>query len=412
MSETHVTVIGGGFSALTSAYFLKKAGFNVSVRNPQEEWGGLMQTIVTPHGLVERGPNAIIADSLVEGLAQEIGLELYPHKKAANKKYIYNKGFRRFPVGFGDVFSLVNFGIKYKFFKSSLKPKEDENLYQWGKRTLGENVTKNIISVVVQGIYATDAKKLSAELIVPHLLGGKSVPRGQLKGSISPRWGMGDWIKGLCQYLERADVNLIKNSKLENQPKGLTVLATSLKGAKNLLGNWGDHRGFLLNKIKLIDLVTVTIFLKPSGNEKKGFGCLFPRGQGILSSGVVFNDCVFSDRVSQGLRSETWILSSELIKGDMDILNMENQEILEIVLNDRRKCGLGTTELVHYEVNKWPEAIPLYSTEMKRILDLVPICKDSVYLHGNYLGRLGLSKILFQSRELAKKLKTDHLAKS
>lgn len=412
MSEKiNVTVVGGGFSALTVAFFLNKAGFDVQVRNPQAHWGGLMSTKTTPHGLVEMGPNAIIADSLVEDLAQEIGIELLPHLSSANKKYLFHKKFKRWPIKPWENFSLLYFGLRFKLFKKGLEPKPGENLHQWGKRTLGEGITKNVLSVAMQGIYAAEAKKLSAELIVPAILNKKPVPPGKLKGSVAPRWGMGDWINGLVNDLEKKGVNLVKNSKLENKPKGIVVLATSLKGAKTILGQWGDHRGFLLNKIPLVNLISATIFIKPNGKEQKGFGGLFPRNQGVAASGVVFNNYVFEGRVSQGVRSETWIYSSELLKSEEDMLKRDDQEMIDIIKNDRRKVGFGDTELIHAELNRWSECIPLYSVEMNKIIQHTPMVQEQVYLHGNYLGGLGLAKILWQSRELARRLKQDFLPK-
>ncbi|PYS44877.1 MAG: hypothetical protein DMF71_01990 [Acidobacteria bacterium] len=49
-----ITVVGAGFSGLVTAYYLVKAGEHVRVLEKSSRAGGLLQTIHTEHGLVER----------------------------------------------------------------------------------------------------------------------------------------------------------------------------------------------------------------------------------------------------------------------------------------------------------------------------------------------------------------------
>jgi oxygen-dependent protoporphyrinogen oxidase len=69
---------------------------------------------------------------------------------------------------------------------------------------------------------------------------------------------------------------------------------------------------------------------------------------------------------------------------------------------------LGNKEaLVDYRIHRWKNALPLYDVELEKVLrDLKKLPKD-LYLHGNYMGGIGLSKILDRSKELAEEIAND-----
>ena len=48
-----VTVVGGGFSGLATAYYLSRAGIPVEIVEKTDRLGGLIATLQTPHGPVE-----------------------------------------------------------------------------------------------------------------------------------------------------------------------------------------------------------------------------------------------------------------------------------------------------------------------------------------------------------------------
>jgi protoporphyrinogen oxidase len=45
-------------------------------------------------------------------------------------------------------------------------------------------------------------------------------------------------------------------------------------------------------------------------------------------------------------------------------------------------------------LTRWPSALPHYTIELERILTTLPAAPQNVALVGNYLGRVGLAKIL------------------
>src|SRR5262245_18748812 len=87
-----ITVVGSGFSGLSAAYFLSKAGFAVEVYEKATRVGGLLDTMSTPHGLIETAANGIVTTPLVENMARDIGVNLLKPLKSSRKRYIFRRG--------------------------------------------------------------------------------------------------------------------------------------------------------------------------------------------------------------------------------------------------------------------------------------------------------------------------------
>ncbi len=79
------------------------------------------------------------------------------------------------------------------------------------------------------------------------------------------------------------------------------------------------------------------------------------------------------------------------------------------VADDRRRI-FGKEEEAkpqHFVVTKWPHALPHYNSQLMQMLTRLPdtVAKvPGLYLTGNYLGAIGLSRILEFNRELAEKI--------
>jgi len=70
MAKT-ITVMGAGFSGLTTAYFLLKRGFKVRILEKSNRAGGLIETVQTEHGMFEKAANGILSSAKLEAIASE-----------------------------------------------------------------------------------------------------------------------------------------------------------------------------------------------------------------------------------------------------------------------------------------------------------------------------------------------------
>ena len=151
----------------------------------------------------------------------------------------------------------------------------------------------------------------------------------------------------------------------------------------------------------MLSLVTLTSFYGGEAAKLNGFGCLFPRDQGFRARGVLFNNSIFEGRGPT--YSETWIFGGAL---DPNVINLSDEEFSELIAGERKRFyGQNDEPLVLY-INRWPHAIPHYSIELEKILTTLPAPPPNVALVGNYLGRIGLAKLIERAAAVAEQIST------
>jgi protoporphyrinogen/coproporphyrinogen III oxidase len=397
-----VTVVGAGFSGLTAAYYLKRAGFQVEIFEKKSQAGGLISTVKTPFGPVETAANGLLNSSDVEDLFADLDLEIEPALKSSRHRFIFRNGRpRRWPVGLTGTFSVAKFLVKYFFARSSVAPQPQETVRNWGFRVLGRDVTESLVEAGIQGIYAGDSSRMSATLIVGGLFkkrGRRRAPK--IKGTVAPAGGMGLLIARLRSHLEESGVRFHLDEKyvLAQTNSHPIVVATSSRAAADLLKPVDPDRALLLEAIETLPLVSATFFFSGSVSPKyAGFGCLFPPIEKRPMLGVLMNTFIFSNR-SQNAFSETWIFGGA---SDLSVNSKSVAEITEIIQIEREKTFGGTRDIVHAEINRWPEALPHYTVELEKNLPILQKEKFNLFLIGNYLGEIGLTKILARAQALA-----------
>lgn len=404
LSGKRVTVVGAGFSGLSAAYYLQKAGFQVEVLEERRRPGGLISTLREPFGLVETAANGLINSGYVEELFDELGLPLTPTLRTARRRYIFRDGRpRQWPLGLAGTFGLFSFFAKFFLARKGLSPRPFESAREWATRVFGEEFARYLVEGALQGIYAGDAGRMSASLIFGRFFEAPKVKRRKprVRGTVSAPQGMGQLIETWRKHLESKGVEFHFEAKMDvllEAPRHPVVLATSAQAAARILEKVDAERAEVLRKVELLPLMSVTMsFDAPSAI--RGFGCLFPPVEKRWALGVLMNDCIFPDRGAQGF-SETWILGGAHEKA-AEILQKSDDEILALIQSERKVAlGAPDSRILGYRVTRWPQAIPHYTTELERILPQIRGMRGNVVLIGNYLGQIGLAKILESAAEL------------
>jgi oxygen-dependent protoporphyrinogen oxidase len=146
----------------------------------------------------------------------------------------------------------------------------------------------------------------------------------------------------------------------------------------------------------MTSLRTVTAFFHPHHADLHGFGVLFPRAGSIRALGVVFNTEAFPNRSPH--RSETWIYEGASFRGTRDVIDAMTLD--RSVFTSRKDGPIGEP------VVPTPADIPVYDAELSRAIDLVDRAglPQHIALAGNYLGRLGVSKLIDGAAEAAERL--------
>ena len=396
-TQLEIDIVGGGFSGLMQAYYLAEAGYKVRIYETDIRFGGLIGSVKREGFLIEQGPNAFIANTELERISKKIKVPLYPKLPSAKKRFIYKNGeMSRWPIGLRESFGLFGFLASWKWRQKKYLPQKTESLKEWGDRCLGETITDNLLEPAMQGVYASSADKLNAHLIVSSLKKKSKV--GRLKGSVAPKKGLQEWLDGVIDYLKSQDVEFIFEDYFSINSERPMILACGLESLKELAK---QKKINISDKILQTSSASLTsVFLGFNETPKfnpEGFGCLFPRDEKFNSLGVLFNQNIFSERVNSG-SSETWILNDET----KSFSEMTQDELIAFVLSDRSKLSKGNEEPTQFSVHQWPHRIPLYD---KALLDFLETHdSQQTLLIGNYLGDLGLSKILSKAQNNVKKI--------
>jgi len=397
-----VKVVGAGFSGLLTAYYLVKAGFKVQIVEKTSRPGGLIQTLQTPHGPVETAANGIRNSVRLETICEDIGVPLRATLREARARFIFRGRPTRFPLEGSEVLKL---GFKFASSATSLRPRPMETIANWGRRIVGAGATDYFLAPALGGIYAGDPDRLSASLIFgqaslpPHLQTTRPA-RPKLRGIVAPPKGMQQLVAGLSDYLDRVGVESVFNHEAKLKPSEPTIVCTSARAAAESLRDAAPQLSESLQQIEIMPLVTVTCQYDPAAAKLKGFGCLFPRHEGFRARGVLFNEYIFEGRGPA--HSETWIFGGAL---DPGIVEMSDRELIQLIATERKRLYGEDHEPIGIHLTTWPEALPHYSIDLERILTTLPAPPANVGLVGNYLGRIGLAKLVERAAFVAKEFR-------
>jgi protoporphyrinogen oxidase len=385
-----VDVIGAGLSGLATAWYLTQAGVRVRVRDAGAEPGGLIQTRHVPEGLVETAARAFTWSDRVASLFNAVGLTPCDTLPESRKRFILRDGRpRRWPLS-----PLESVSMAAQFGRARVmrahKPREGESVDDWGQRVLGRAATTWLLGPVLQGIYASPPRQLSAEAI----FGGRRI-RGKL---VTASGGMGELIHRLKTTLEERGTTFEFNTTVDRLDSSVpTVICTNAPTAAVLLAPHAPGCADAIGRIRMVHLMPVTAFYAPNAADIHGFGVLFPRTSGIQALGALFNADMFPGRSS--LRSETWIY------GDLSADGVPRADAIgAAAAADRLRLTGRSEEAVAIHALSAPARLPVYDTAVLTAQAAMRDLPASIGITGNYLGRIGVSGILESAAETASRL--------
>lgn len=386
-----VTVVGGGFSGLATAYYLARAGAEVTLVEKQPRLGGFVDTLRTPHGLVEAAASGITNSGRLEALCADLDLPLVHTKKESRKRYLFRGAPRQWPLGLAESLGFAG-RVAGHLVTGRAKPSDGETVEAWGRRVLGQAGTHFILSAALQGVYAGDSSELSASLIFRKT----RPPKPSKRGLVAPPEGLAQLTAALTAKIESLGGTIRTGTAVDELPEGTVVLATSINDAGRLLQRRAPETAKALASAELVPLVRVTAFYPASENTVPGFGVLFPRGEGVRALGVLFNTNIFPNR-GEG-HSESWIYAGAT---DRAILDLDDAALFEAMDRDREKLYGRRVEPIARYPQRWPVGLPHYTVALERVAPRsLPLPKD-VHLAGNYLRGIGLPMLLERAHEVA-----------
>ena len=338
-----------------------------------ESAGGLIHTLHTPHGLVETAAPAFTASERVMALFNALGVEPCLPNAALARRYIFRGGrARRWPLSpVETVATLLRYGTAW--LSRRHRPRGDETLGAWGRRVFGRSGLEWLIAPAAQ-IYAASPDALSAMAV--------RGTRRRREGRIAPRRGMQEFVDRLVATLIQRGVRFSYDQEVTALDPGIpTAICTSAPAAAVLLQPDVPRLAAALDRIRMVSLVTATAFFQPSPRDLRGFGVLFPRSSNVGALGVLFNTDIFPGR--SDLRSETWIYH-----GDGGVNLSDRLEADRLILTGR------ADDPVAVYVTPRPNALPLYDGAVLGAAAAVEDLPPTLAVAGNYLGSLGVSRLV------------------
>ncbi|XP_001633012.2 protoporphyrinogen oxidase [Nematostella vectensis] len=355
--SSRFTVLGGGISGLSAAYYLAKHHSNpsdITVLEASGRFGGWMHSKRSSEGAVfEQGPRSLRPAGppgwTTLDLVSELGLEsnIIPvntsHPGATNR-FIYCRGkVHKLPN------SIISILKKQSLFSQSLLPtileepfkekrisENDESVYSFFSRRLNREVAEYIGDPVCRGIFAGDARALSLRAVFPAVyemeknygsvvkgaLLGKSVKPGPdasplVQRSINEKWSIWSLDGGLQTFADKLhnSLNQMGVKFIVGKPcfeidftddcKAILQIAEEKLETDHLISSLSADRlasilpsshSNLVDALSEIKPVSVGLVnLEYNGNiiKDEGFGVLLPSCEATKVLGIIYDSCLF-----------------------------------------------------------------------------------------------------------------------
>lgn len=388
---------------MSLALELVKRGCKVNVYDSRPKTGGMIESFPFHGALVETAAHSITRTEKLDLLLAEIGIKAMSTAPIAKRRYIFRAGhIHQWPL---NIFETIAFGFRFlaALVTGKLRPNANETIRSWGERVLGQTPTHFLLEPAMQGVYAGDGAQLSSTLLVGPIFNRKKKKKGY-SGVVSFPKGVAEIFPAMEKALIKAGGRLHLGKKVSiGDLSGTIVIATSIKSAAELAASFDPAVASVFSQVSMSSLVTITAhYYRRAVN---GFGCLIPRGEGPRVLGVLVNSCIFDRKWT--VSNESWIYGGAT---DPDFIKLSDAEMTKILKEDRKKIFALDESPRAVHITRWSAALPNYDLHLERALaGIAPTLSSlektkGVYFHGNYLGGIGLSKILDRGEELAERL--------
>ncbi|MCB0366912.1 MAG: FAD-dependent oxidoreductase [Bdellovibrionaceae bacterium] len=399
--KKQVVVVGGGISGLTSALSLAEAGYQVDLYESKDHLGGLISTHQGPYGKSESAANGILNSLAVENLFRRLNVPLTGVLPTARARYVLVDGRpQRWPFSFAEsmvlFFRLSGYMLRGK---SSMAPRPGETVAVWLERTLGKNVNDKFLAPALLGIYASRSSELSASLVMaPFFAKSKKKSKPEIRGTVAPVGGMGALVDALVKSCAELGVHVHLNEQYnwDRWDGGKTphVFAGAAHQAAEALRQLAPEAAVLLGKVRMLPVVSATLFYPKESSFLTGFGCLFSEEEKMNGLGVLFPGCIFPERTT--VHAETWIMGGAV---HPEMAQWSPEQVVDGISSDRRRLAGQDVEPLDRQLFRWPKALPYYDLYLEKALDELKLPKG-LYLNGNFLGKIGLAGLIERGLEL------------
>ncbi|XP_015510952.2 protoporphyrinogen oxidase [Neodiprion lecontei] len=468
-------VLGGGISGLSAAYYLcdNPAFRAIKIIEASSRTGGWLRSRVSSEGVIfeegprtirPRGPAGLNTLNLVDSLklSEKIIPISFTHPAAKNRMIYAGKKLHTLPNSLiamfkvNSPFSRPLVSCLITDLKAPQLIKQDESLYSFVERRLGKDAADYLISPMVCGICAGDAKQISVNFLMKSLFEYEQKYGSIVKGYVKSNWeafrsksnktdsqksndndeitsyrraenekwsiwtlrgGLEQLPTALADSLSSHGVQISLNSKCEEltfteggvelkfngKTEKYSRVISSLS-AKNLAPMIHHQHPQLANELIAIPSVTVAVVnLEFVGNvlEQEAFGFLVPPNEKLPILGVIFDSCILSPRNSTVLTvmmGGAWFTKNF---GDQP----SKEHLLEVAVHHVKTILHIEADPVAHNVAILKDCIPQYvvghEQRIRGIENYLVKHKLPLFLCGSSYYGVGLNDVVLSAKQAA-----------
>ncbi len=446
--STHVAIVGGGITGLTTAFRLHAQRCRVTVfeRGPQP--GGAIRTTLDGGWLIEGGPNSLQYGPAVQQLVADLGLgpELLSASPLARHRFIVRNGqFVAVPSSPPSLITSPLFGLRTKLsliselFSRPRIRNTDLSLAELVRSHFTQELVDYAVNPLIAGIYAGDPEKLSVRHAFPPLWSAEraqgSLIRGMMAGAKARKAGGGGAVPKIVSF--RRGLQTLTDALAAQLPPGSLLtgatIETLLPGqphrlvwqkdgqtasgefdavviaagagalAQLTIGSLGERP---LASLENIPHPPVTsLFLGYRRDQVRhpldGFGGLVPAVERREVLGVLFSSTLFPGRAPDGHVALTLFVGG-MRQPDNARLGLDS--LLGHIGRDLRDLVGVEGPPVFVRHTHWPRAIPQYVIGYERWLDQINALESQharLFIGGNARDGISVPDCIKSGEKLA-----------
>ena len=205
----NVTIVGGGLTGLTAAYYLghAKPDWNITLYEQAPRFGGKIQTQRVDDFVVELGPDSYLGRKTeMTDLIYDLGLGDTLVSNETGQAFVYDKGSIH-PIPGGSIMGIptemmpfvkatliswpgkLRAGLDYFKKPYQLDENGDVSIGHFFKYHLGQEMMDKLIEPLLAGIYGGDIYKISLLSTFPHFIQVEQKYGNMVKGMMAAKMG-------------------------------------------------------------------------------------------------------------------------------------------------------------------------------------------------------------------------------
>ncbi len=452
-----IAVIGAGISGLSTAYYLKKQGFEVVVLEKEGSVGGTMKTVRENGFLIDTGPNSALETvPLIGETLAEIGLgdeQVYENPVSDNRYILRGGRLHALPLHPLRFLKTPLFSVRAKLrlfmepFISPLQAGKQESVASFVERRLGREFLEYAINPFIAGVYAGNPRQLSVAHAVPKVFQLEQRYGSLIKGAIRGRrelkerretskhtarlfsllGGMEIFPRGLHKALGDCVHTGVTLSSVSRSTEGDRQFSVHYRENGSSLRLDADGIYFAVPAYDLAPYLeafspsisgvlrsipyarVAMVFIGADRNQcahaLDGFGFLVPEIEKRNILGTIFSSSLFPNRAPENKIALTTFVGGAR---QPELLDLDDGRLAELVLRDLGDIiGFGGSPEITL-VRKWQKAIPQYVMGYENILSaLLQFEKEhpGFFIGGNFRHGIGVGDCIKDAHDSARKIK-------